>query len=372
MRARTTAGTSDTVYCGAGLYCVADGLPLGDTTLVASRLMCEVAAAHGGRFSEALSSPGGTRAGAELMQGLFDAAANRIHGLASRRSGYSGMGTSAVVLAVGPEGAVLGSVGDCRAYLLAGNAVEQLTTDHSNLPALIARGLVREEELGELDSRRFLSRAVGVQPTVAPDVAVLQLDVGQVVLLCNHALHRTFGGGNAMAGLGGPPPEGAAAILLRVEDPRPRGLSTPEKLRALQGSTLFRWLRPEEAVRLLSAVEEHSIGVGDALVREGELGDRMFLVISGRVEIRKGGTILTVLHPGDHLGEVALVDAQPRSATAIATEPTVVLSLGRDALFGMVGREPAVAARVLWSMVLHIGDRIRELTVQVGLGGSTR
>jgi CRP/FNR family cyclic AMP-dependent transcriptional regulator len=96
------------------------------------------------------------------------------------------------------------------------------------------------------------------------------------------------------------------------------------------------------------------------IFREGEDGAEMYVITQGRVEIRKStgpssAKTLTTLQAGDIFGEMAIIDRKPRSATAVAVEPTKVLVLN-DTLFDrMLVSNPDFARR----MIGILSDRIR-------------
>ncbi len=105
---------------------------------------------------------------------------------------------------------------------------------------------------------------------------------------------------------------------------------------------------------------------GDSILEEGSTGLGMFVLLSGRVEVLKqqdgkqqdGRTIsLAVLAAGDVLGEMALLDDQPRSASAVALEATECLLLSRERFRILVKRRPPVA----WPIVPALALRIRDL-----------
>jgi CRP-like cAMP-binding protein len=82
---------------------------------------------------------------------------------------------------------------------------------------------------------------------------------------------------------------------------------------------------------------------GETLIREGEPGDRYYVLVSGSLRITQGGRPLRDLAtPGDGLGEIALLRDIPRTATAMATAPVVVLAVERAAfLLAVTGHEVA-------------------------------
>ncbi len=99
-----------------------------------------------------------------------------------------------------------------------------------------------------------------------------------------------------------------------------------------------------------SAVEQH-YQPGQDIMRQGDTGVGAFIIRSGKVDIiqeRDGKTsTLATLGPGDVLGEMALLDEFPRSATARAVEPTTVLGLQRWHFKGILESHPQIALALL-------------------------
>jgi CRP-like cAMP-binding protein len=96
------------------------------------------------------------------------------------------------------------------------------------------------------------------------------------------------------------------------------------------------------------------------IFHEGEEGAEMYVITSGRVEIRKATgpsamKTLTTLQAGDLFGEMALIDRKPRSATAVAAEPTKLLVLNDKLFDRMLVSNPDFARR----MIRILSDRIR-------------
>lgn len=97
---------------------------------------------------------------------------------------------------------------------------------------------------------------------------------------------------------------------------------------------------------------------GQSVFKEGETGDRAYLIQDGQVEITKNGLLLGTLGKGEMFGEMALVDDQPRMATAKAVSDVSVVIIGRDAF-----REKLAKADPFIRGLLNIFVRnIRNLT----------
>ena len=87
------------------------------------------------------------------------------------------------------------------------------------------------------------------------------------------------------------------------------------------------------------------MGASDAVVREGEAGDRFFVVDSGELEVTVDGKPVRKLGPGDHFGEIALLRDVPRTATVTAVGDVDLYALERDEFIAAVtGHAPSIEA----------------------------
>lgn len=90
---------------------------------------------------------------------------------------------------------------------------------------------------------------------------------------------------------------------------------------------------------------------GDVLFREGEAGDRMFVIQAGAVKITKSMAgeqkVLAVLGPGEFLGEMAILNGKPRTATATVVEPARCLLIDARTLEAMVSKNAEIALRLI-------------------------
>ena len=101
----------------------------------------------------------------------------------------------------------------------------------------------------------------------------------------------------------------------------------------------------------------HEYAGGEVICRQGEPGDRMFVVQSGRVVVEVDGGFVAELKPGDLFGEMAIVDRRPRSATVRAQGAARVLTLDKRAFLRQVHEDPSLAYRILETM----SRRVRRL-----------
>jgi MFS family permease len=103
----------------------------------------------------------------------------------------------------------------------------------------------------------------------------------------------------------------------------------PPGLELLRGVSLLSPLSEPVLDRLARALVRVEVAEGDVVIREGEHGDRFYVVESGGVTVSKEGRFIASLGPGDFVGEIALLRDVPRTATVTATAPTVLQALDR-------------------------------------------
>jgi signal transduction histidine kinase len=134
---------------------------------------------------------------------------------------------------------------------------------------------------------------------------------------------------------------------------------------ALESTKLFGGLAPAESELLNGAAELRKFAHDHVIFKEGDAGDGMYVVGSGAVEIsalvpngeRKP---LARLDPGDYFGEMAVIDNQPRSASALASGDTCVYYLPRELVLKLLERSPLLAVRI----IQEFSHRMREFNKQ--------
>jgi CRP/FNR family transcriptional regulator, cyclic AMP receptor protein len=128
----------------------------------------------------------------------------------------------------------------------------------------------------------------------------------------------------------------------------------------LRSATLFRELDDEAAAALRASMVEVKLARGEVLFREGDAGDRVYVVNSGKVKLGRAApdgreNLLALLGPGQMFGELSLFDPGPRSATASAVTDTLLLGLGHGDLLPWLTGRPEVARGLL----LQLAQRLR-------------
>lgn len=131
----------------------------------------------------------------------------------------------------------------------------------------------------------------------------------------------------------------------------------------LRHTSLFSGLTGDELESLASQLARHRFGAGVVIFHRGAPGNSLYLVESGRIRIfllsEMGQEITLNFHgPGECFGELALLDGLPRSAGAIAMEPTTLYALQREDFLRCLHRHPRIAESIL----AMLSRRLRQLT----------
>jgi CRP/FNR family transcriptional regulator, cyclic AMP receptor protein len=139
-----------------------------------------------------------------------------------------------------------------------------------------------------------------------------------------------------------------------------------ESKTSLERVPLFAGLPADELRELTSRLRPRRYGRSETLCLEGDPGTSLYIIDKGRVKLGLTSVegreiILDLLGPGDVFGELALLDGEPRSANAVAVEPSDVLLLARDDFLRFVEQHPQ-AALVLLATLSHW---LRRLTTQM-------
>lgn len=149
-----------------------------------------------------------------------------------------------------------------------------------------------------------------------------------------------------------------------------RPATTPEQdravIEAIGRSRLFRGVADSDLELIAPMLRQRRFRAGETIFHEGDPGDAMHVIASGRakisIESKEGEeAILVTLGPGEVFGELVLLDDAPRSATAVAVEPTVTYTLSQPAFGPLMADNEAFRGAILRNLTLDL----RRLTTHV-------
>jgi flavin reductase (DIM6/NTAB) family NADH-FMN oxidoreductase RutF len=124
----------------------------------------------------------------------------------------------------------------------------------------------------------------------------------------------------------------------------------------LERAPVFSSLPPDILAAITAGGVERTFEPGEFVVREGEPGDELFVIVEGEARVERKGSLLATFGPGEFFGEVAVIDGRPRSADVVAASPLRALAISRELVRGTIEREP----RAAWAMLEVLAGRLRD------------
>jgi CRP-like cAMP-binding protein len=131
-----------------------------------------------------------------------------------------------------------------------------------------------------------------------------------------------------------------------------------ERARLVASVGVFEHVEPADIDALAAIATEVEFPAGRTIARQGEVGNGLFIIAAGAVEVIRDGERLAVLGPGQWFGELAVLARAPRIASCVATEPTTCLAIAAWDTEQLLLERPALAVAMLRSLAL----RMRALT----------
>jgi CRP/FNR family cyclic AMP-dependent transcriptional regulator len=134
-------------------------------------------------------------------------------------------------------------------------------------------------------------------------------------------------------------------------------VATPAKVQDfMRAVPLFAGLLPSELDRVALVMNPIHVSAGDVVCAEGEPGHEFYVIADGEAEIERGGHTVAKLGPGDHFGELAVLDRGPRSATVRALTDARLYVLHEQSFTAVLNEVPALAQKLLSALA----SRLRE------------
>jgi CRP-like cAMP-binding protein len=131
-------------------------------------------------------------------------------------------------------------------------------------------------------------------------------------------------------------------------------LTSQEKRAKLESVPLFRDCSAEVLDRLAGTTAEFQFAADAPIVQQGQVGNGLYIVVSGGVSIVAGSDQLARLGPGDFFGELSVIDQQPRTASAYAVGETVCLALASWDLMAVLEQDPHVSINLLKGLAARL------------------
>ena len=132
-------------------------------------------------------------------------------------------------------------------------------------------------------------------------------------------------------------------------------------LQALGNIPIFENLRDSELNDVARLTHERTYKLDEHVFKKLAPAEGMYVIMKGAVEINDpdSGTIFASLESGDFFGELALLDEEPRSASAISTQPSTLIGFFRTDLLTLMKRSPELGNKILLNLSRVLGERLR-------------
>lgn len=134
-------------------------------------------------------------------------------------------------------------------------------------------------------------------------------------------------------------------------------LSTLEKARLLRSVPLLSDVSEDYLMAIARHARDIRANNGDTLVREGDQGNELMLLLDGNVSVQRNGQSVNTMGPGEYFGELSLLDGEPRSADVVAVSPARVLTIDHPAFEQVLASEPSLAQKIILNLCRMIRSK---------------
>lgn len=124
-------------------------------------------------------------------------------------------------------------------------------------------------------------------------------------------------------------------------------LSTVERVLYLKSIELFSQIPGEDLAQVAMLASEELKDAGENVFLEGDPSDALYLVLEGKVRLHNNGKLVAELGPRECLGELAILDAAPRTSTATVAVDTNLLKISRDDFQDIMAEKPQIASGII-------------------------
>ncbi len=137
-----------------------------------------------------------------------------------------------------------------------------------------------------------------------------------------------------------------------------------EKVLLLKSLSIFKDTPETTLAELAPLMQEEEIEQGSVIFEEDEPGDCMYIILSGKIQIHKGKINLAVLNEKEVFGELSLLDAETRSATATAKTDCILFKIDQEPFYELIDTRPEVAR----GFIKILCNRLRQLNEKTAKG----
>jgi CRP-like cAMP-binding protein len=137
-------------------------------------------------------------------------------------------------------------------------------------------------------------------------------------------------------------------------------ISTIEKVLFLKSVDLFSQMPGENLAQVAQITKELYFDQGHHIIKQGDIGDCLYLIIEGKIKVVTGDKEVALLGEKECVGEMSLLDSEPRSASAIAVTDVVLLKIKQEDFYEMMSDRPEIAQGVITVLTRRLRGKTRE------------
>jgi serine/threonine protein phosphatase PrpC len=366
-----------------GVYILCDGVSEGGNGRYASEIVAKniqerlIAANHFlAKNGAQLLGPKRLQKMQELMLSAFADAQSNLIKAAAANANYKNAHTTCIALWIDGRFAIMGHIGDSRAYLYRAGKVYQLTKDHNGYDELIKMGMTPEDAQKNPMSKA-LAKALGTRFTT-PDLLKIEFQPNDILIVCSDGVYSVLQNQGfpqlVQAMIAGQDFKSAIeqcarlsgddSTLIEVQFPKQSNqdssIQASDRIKLIQATPLSKYFDYIQKSHVAAVCEVEEFKAGSVIFQEGNDGECMYVVASGLLEIMLKGKNLTFKGPGEFIGEVALLQNGKRTASVIAKKDSVLLSLNRSDLNDVFKKDPDLERYFYRGMLEMVMERMIE------------
>lgn len=317
----------------------------------------------------------------EILNDAISESNKAVYDLSQADASKRGMGTTLALALFTKAGLFVAHVGDSRAYLVRQERVIPLTEDHSLVNEMIRAGVIKKEQAMNHPQGNVITKAIGIQEAINADVLFYEIVEGDIFFLSTDGLHDYLEARDILSIMDGNQINILANEFVRFANQKggkdnitciclqygnkgappahPSTITVTTKIETLKKIPLFSSLNFKEMAQILEITQVRNIKDNTEIITEGTIGEDMFIILKGTVEILSGGIKVNELRPGQYFGEMSLIDKSPRSATVRTQGDCKMMRLTRSELFPLLKKDSKVGLKVFWAFLQNMNRRLR-------------
>jgi serine/threonine protein phosphatase PrpC len=386
----------DSIYLNEkeGLFIICDGVSeggLGKSAAETVTLTIEKAITKANQaFFGATEKIEGTKrllAMQEIMFRTFAEAQSALRGKIDNEQQKKTSATTCIVVWIYQRFAVIGHIGDSRAYLLRNGKTHLLTQDHSGYHELIKMGLSHEQAKSHQFSRH-LTRALGNSQFNQPDVIKLEFQAKDNLLLCTDGVHTALNSNQSFDLFSTDVSKGADlnpwiqkcslhgddSSLIQIkfkldeafseDEPTYVNIQAADRIELVRKTPLAKYLTFSQKCHLAAICEFVHVKAGAMIIEEGDFGDDMFIAAKGTLTVSTKNKFIRDSVEGDFFGEIGLYRKQKRTASVKAKTDATLLAISKENLDKALKNDPTFESSIQKALLDTVLDRLTELTAK--------